>query len=131
MVFKPSVIQLLYVQCFHFVKNKAYKVMLQYSSYYIGFFDYDMSYIVALFMCLLFTTFQHWTYFSHRALCSPSSNPFALVKIKNRSKDLSYLNYLYLYVGVKIFRVKSDITDCSKSGSPTRGSKPLQTVMSD
>ena len=38
MVFKPSVIQLLYVQCFHFVKTKAYKVMLQYSSYYIGFF---------------------------------------------------------------------------------------------
>ena len=30
--------------------------MLQYSSYYIGFFDYDMSYIVALFMYLLFTT---------------------------------------------------------------------------
>ena len=83
MVFKPSVIQPLYVQCFHFVKTKAYKVMLQYSSYYIGFFDYDMSYIVALFMYLLFTTFQHWTYFSHRALCSPSSNPFALVKIKN------------------------------------------------
>ena len=38
MVFKPSVIQPLYVQCFHFVKTKAYKVMLQYSSYYIGFF---------------------------------------------------------------------------------------------
>ena len=81
-MFKPSVNQPLYVQCFHFVKTKAYKVMLQYSSYYIGFFDYDMSYIVALFMCLLFTTFHHWTYFTHRALCSPSSNPFTLVKIK-------------------------------------------------
>ena len=42
-MFKPSVNQPLYVQCFHFVKTKAYKVMLQYSSYYIGFFDYDMS----------------------------------------------------------------------------------------
>ena len=129
MVFKPSVIQPLYVQCFHFVKTKAYKVMLQYSSYYIGFFDYDMSYIVALFICLLFPSFQHWTYFTHRALCSPSSNPFILVKVRekgfnlrivyddswSRSKNRSYLNYLYLYIGVKIFRVKSDITDCSQN----------------
>ena len=88
MVFKPSVIQPLYVQCFHFVKNKAYKVMLQYSSYYIGFFDYDMSYIVALFICLLFPSFQHWTYFTHRALCSPSSNPFILVKVREKGFNL-------------------------------------------
>ena len=62
--------------------------MLQYSSYYIGFFDYDMSYIVALFICLLFPSFQHWTYFTHRALCSPSSNPFILVKVREKGFNL-------------------------------------------
>lgn len=64
-----------YVQCFHFVKNKAYKVLLQYSSYDRGFFDYDMSYIVALFMCLLFTMFQHWTYFPTALSAPPPTIP--------------------------------------------------------
>ena len=129
MVFKPSVIQPLYVQCFHFVKNKAYKVMLQYSSYYIGFFGlwYEL---YCSFIYLLTISFVSALDILHpRALCSPSSNPFILVKVRekgfnlrivyddswSRSKNRSYLNYLYLYIGVKIFRVKSDITDCSQN----------------
>ena len=39
------------------------------------FFDYDMSYIVVLFTCLLFTTFQPWTYIPTALSAPPPSIP--------------------------------------------------------
>ena len=96
MVFKPSVIQPLYVQCFHFVKNKAYKMMLQYSSYYIGFFDYDMSYIVALFICLLFTTCKLRHTFPTALSAPPPPIPYILIReLKNTLNELLYIVLIY------------------------------------
>ena len=52
-------------------------------------------------------------------------------RVEVGAKNTPTSTLFHLYFRVKSSRVKSDLTDCSKSGSPTRGSKPLQTVMPD